>query len=92
MDIFSSVLDNGFPFIVSLDDNSARAGWTGDFSANSPDFRISVDSPKVLTAKWRTDYAQSIVLLIVVGAVGVFIIRRKGDWERKRSTRPNKKF
>jgi hypothetical protein len=53
-------------------------GWTGDFNSNSPDSRILVDSPKVIAAKWRTDYSQLIVVLAVVGAAGVFIIRQRG--------------
>ncbi len=53
-------------------------GWTGDLSSNNPDSRVLVDSPKFISAKWRTDYTQLIIVFAVVGAVGVFVIRRRG--------------
>ncbi|MCS4538973.1 MAG: S53 family peptidase [Thaumarchaeota archaeon] len=57
-------------------------GWTGDFNSDSPDSRILVDSPKVIVAKWRTDFTQLIVVLAVVGAVGVFVIRQRGSGKK----------
>jgi hypothetical protein len=60
-------------------------GWTGDLNSNSPDSRVLVDSPKVITAKWRTDYTQLVVVLAVAGAVGGFVIRRRGYLRRKRA-------
>ncbi len=55
-------------------------GWRGDLHADSPDTRVLVDSPKVITAKWRTDYIQLIgVVGVVAGIVvaGVLLRRRK---------------
>ncbi|MBI2127077.1 MAG: S8/S53 family peptidase [Thaumarchaeota archaeon] len=66
------------PTAVGVLVQQAFDGWTGDLDSSNPDSRVLVDSPKVITAKWRTDYTQLIVVLAVAGAVGVFVIRRRG--------------
>jgi hypothetical protein len=42
-------------------------GWSGDFSGDKPTTELTMDSPKTITANWRTDYTH--LYLLVVGGV-----------------------
>lgn len=43
---------------VNYRNNTRRvfAGWAGDYSGRDPSFTLNVDSPKVVTAQWTTQY------------------------------------
>jgi hypothetical protein len=43
-------------------------GWSGDLTGKSTESALTIDSPKVITANWRTDYVQ---LYILIGGVVV---------------------
>jgi len=43
-------------------------GWSGDFSGDKPTAQLIMNSPKTITANWRTDYTH-LYLLIVGGVV-----------------------
>ena len=43
-------------------------GWSGDLSDTEADSSVSMGSPRVVTANWRTDYIQ---LYILIGGVAV---------------------
>jgi uncharacterized repeat protein (TIGR02543 family) len=43
-------------------------GWTGDLTGTSAEASVTMDSPKVITANWRTDFVQ---LYILIGGVAV---------------------
>jgi hypothetical protein len=56
--------------------------WEGDFTSNDPSTLVTMTSPKKVEAKWREDYAGSIlvfaVLLGAIGGVLIFAGRRLG--------------
>lgn len=56
-------------------------GWTGDITSPSPESKLTVNSPTVVVAKWRTDYTQLIIAGLlptsIVGAGAVLHSRKK---------------
>jgi hypothetical protein len=60
------------------------AGWSGDFTGSESSISVTMDSPKVITALWRTDYTYLYILISIVVIVGVVVVtvivlvRRKG--------------
>jgi hypothetical protein len=57
-------------------------GWSGDLTDNSTESALTMDSPKVITANWRTDFVQLYILIggvvILAGVVtAVIIVRRR---------------
>ena len=52
----------------------AFAGWSGDSNATAATTAISMDSPKSVTANWRTDYTQLYILIGGILAIGVLAI------------------
>jgi hypothetical protein len=59
-------------------------GWTGDLASVQSSVTVTMDSPKVITATWHTDYVQLyifIVVILVVAGIGttviIIIVRRK---------------
>ena len=53
-------------------------GWSGDLTDISPDSSIGINSPKVVTATWRTDFIQLYILIggivVLAGAVTITVI------------------
>jgi cellobiose-specific phosphotransferase system component IIC len=57
-------------------------GWSGDITDTSEAASLTMDSPKVITANWRTDFVQLYMLIGGVGVVGgvvatVAVVRRR---------------
>jgi hypothetical protein len=57
-------------------------GWSGDLSGTSAEASLTMDSPKVITANWRTDFVQLYILIggvvVLAGAVtAVLLVRRR---------------
>jgi hypothetical protein len=57
-------------------------GWSGDFSGDAATASVTVDSPKVITANWRTDRTRlyiliGIIVLIAAISGGLRMRRRK---------------
>jgi len=57
-------------------------GWSGDFSADAPTASVTIDSPKAITANWRTDHTRLymlIGLIVLIAAIngGLRLRRRK---------------
>jgi hypothetical protein len=57
-------------------------GWTGDIATTASSTDFAMDSPKVITARWHTDYMQLFILIVVILVVAgivitIIIIRRK---------------
>ncbi len=55
-------------------------GWSGDLDSKEPETRILVDSPKIVTATWGTDYIQLVAVVLAVSGValvGLLFKRRK---------------
>ncbi len=57
-------------------------GWSGDFSADAPAASVTIDSPKAITANWRTDHTRLymlIGLMVLIAAIngGLRLRRRK---------------
>lgn len=57
-------------------------GWSGDFSADAPAASVTIDSPKAITANWRTDRRRlymliGIIVLIAAISGGLRLRRRK---------------
>lgn len=57
-------------------------GWSGDFSGDTATASVTVDSPKVITANWRTDRTRLYILIgiiVVIAAIsgGLRMRRRK---------------
>jgi len=50
-------------------------GWIldGEFVGKDPAYLIKVNRPLVLTAHWRTDYMQLLILVVILGLIGGFI-------------------
>jgi uncharacterized repeat protein (TIGR02543 family) len=49
--------------IESVENPDARhhfLGWSGDYTGNENDFEITVDSPKLITANWNSEYQVTI--------------------------------
>lgn len=56
------------------------AGWSGDSSSTSPTATVVMDSQKLVTATWRTDYTQLLLVIGVVAAVaaiGALLVRSR---------------
>lgn len=52
-------------------------GWDGiDDGSTQTSVQITVDGPKSLIAKWKTDYSQMIVLIIIPISIGAYTFRR----------------
>ena len=64
-------------------------GWSGDISDIQANAVVNMDSGKVITANWRTDYVQLILLIVVViilaGGITATIILVS---RRRRSNKP----
>jgi hypothetical protein len=57
-------------------------GWSGDFSGDTATASLTIDSPKVITANWRTDHTRLymlIGLIVLIAAIngGLRMRRRK---------------
>ena len=56
-------------------------GWSGDYSGDNTTASITMDSPKLITANWRTDYTRFYIFIagVVVAAIviGLRIRRRR---------------
>jgi hypothetical protein len=57
-------------------------GWSGDLTGTSTTASLNMDSPKVITANWRTDFVQLYILIggvvVLAGAVtAVLLVRRR---------------
>lgn len=57
-------------------------GWSGDFSADAATASVTVDSPKAITANWRTDRTRLYILIgiiVLIAAIngGLRMRRRK---------------
>ncbi len=48
--------------------------WSGDLNVTQSNYHLSMNSPKVITANWRTDYVQLYILIGVVVILGVAVI------------------
>ena len=59
-------------------------GWSGDITSTDASTNVNMNTPKVITAVWHTDYMQLYILIIVVVVlvvgvvVTVVLIRRRG--------------
>ena len=65
--------------------------WEGDYSGTSPQGTITIDSPKLIHAVWRTDYTQLYIALGVLAAVIVvagFLIWRRRQVSVPPETKP----
>ncbi len=56
--------------------------WSGSYSGDTTTASVIIDRPKTVTAKWRTDYLQLYILIIVIvlilgGLSAWFMIRRR---------------
>jgi ribosomal protein L21E len=45
-------------------------GWSGDLADTNPSSSINMNSPKVITATWQTDFVQLYILIGIVGVLG----------------------
>ncbi|MHB8104397.1 MAG: caspase family protein [Dehalococcoidales bacterium] len=58
-------------------------GWSGDLNNAQSNAGVSINSPKIITATWRTDYVQlyyligGVVVLVAAVIVTVVLIRRR---------------
>jgi uncharacterized repeat protein (TIGR02543 family) len=56
-------------------------GWSGDLTDDAPSAYVSMDSPKVVTAEWRTDYVQLFILIggviVLAGAIWLTVAARR---------------
>jgi hypothetical protein len=57
-------------------------GWSDDLTGTSAEASVTMDSPKVITANWRTDFVQLYILIggvvVLVGVVmAVVLVRRR---------------
>jgi hypothetical protein len=65
---FSVTQPNGF-LVTEVFDH-----WEGDFSGTSPSASVDMNAPKTVTAVWRTDYTQLLILIAVAGILGVLVV------------------
>jgi hypothetical protein len=60
-------------------------GWSGDLTGTSGETSVTMDSPKVITANWRTDFVQLYILIggvaVLVGVVTAVVLVRRGRRE-----------
>jgi len=64
-------------------------GWSGDFSGDKPTTQLIMNSPKTITANWRTDYTR--LYIVVVGSIlGLIVLvlavrsqRKQENWYLK---------
>jgi len=47
-------------------------GWSGDFTATTATTSVTMNSPKAITANWRTDYTQ--LYIIIAGVIGIIVL------------------
>jgi hypothetical protein len=47
-------------------------GWSGDFTATTATTSVTMNSPKAITANWRTDYIQ--LYILIAGITGVIVL------------------
>jgi hypothetical protein len=47
-------------------------GWSGDFTAATATTSVTMNSPKAITANWRTDYIQ--LYILIAGITGVIVL------------------
>ncbi|MCW4019959.1 MAG: hypothetical protein NWF14_01835 [Candidatus Bathyarchaeota archaeon] len=55
--------------------------WSGDITSTSPTVTVIMNSPKTITATWRTDYTQLIIVvgtILIVIVISVLLIKRRG--------------
>jgi hypothetical protein len=61
-------------------------GWSGDFTATTATTSVTMNSPKTITADWRTDYIQLYILIagiVVLAGVIITIVRRRQKRNRQ---------
>jgi hypothetical protein len=63
-------------------------GWSGDVTGLESSINVTMDSPKVITALWQTDYTYLYILISIVVVAGVVIVTIIVLIRRKRAT-PN---
>ena len=53
-------------------------GWSGNFSGDKPTAQLIMDSPKTITANWRTDYARLCIIILgsILGSIVLVIVAR----------------
>ncbi|MGC8666288.1 MAG: hypothetical protein ACP5UK_06365 [Conexivisphaera sp.] len=63
-------------FILGFPAGYAFAGWTGTYQSHSSSVSIVIDSPQLLIANWRIDWAPLYiaVAVVVVGAAAAFVL------------------
>jgi hypothetical protein len=44
-------------------------GWSGDVQSDAPRVTVLMDGPKTVIARWRADYTQLCVMLIILGSL-----------------------
>jgi hypothetical protein len=47
-------------------------GWSGDFTATAAATSVTMNSPKAITANWRTDYIQ--LYILIAGVTGIIVL------------------
>jgi len=60
--------------------------WEGDYTGTSPQGTITVDSPKLIHAVWRTDYTQLYIVLAILAAV--IVVAGFLFWRRRQPSVP----
>ena len=63
--------------------------WTGDVTSTQPQGTLTMTRPYAIEAKWRDDYSQLLIALVVVVAVAVgLLVRRRRKAEKATSAEP----
>jgi len=62
--------------------------WTGDSSSTSPESTVLMNSPKTVTAVWRTDYRVLIVMILSVAGVSVAALLLFHAFSRRKAAAP----
>jgi len=69
-------------FMGSLGAKIVFDHWSGDSTASSPAATITMDSPKTVTAIWKTDYTQAyitlgVIVVVILAIVSVAVVMRR---------------
>lgn len=64
---FSVTTPNGFLI------QQVFAGWTGDYTGNSPSASITMDKPHTVHANWQTSYFQLEILAVIVVVAAILV-------------------
>jgi len=63
--------------------------WTGDVTSTQPQGTLTMTRPYAIEAKWRDDYTQLLIALVVVVAVAIgLLVRRRRRAEKAPSAEP----